>query len=127
MGNDNTSKAIYATHFENSNFWIGGIDTPVKHYKNGALINSYNTGNARTIISNKEDLLYVGSASGLIEINKISNTSRNLKVKRLKISIRYTLYFTIITTNVFGLGTIGAFQVQSRLRKIQFNQRRVKF
>lgn len=84
MGNDNTSKAIYATHFENSNFWIGGIDSPVKHYKNGALINSYNTGNARTIISNNEDLLYVGSASGLIEINKISNTSRKLKSETFK-------------------------------------------
>lgn len=84
MGNDNTSKSIFATHFENSDVWIGGIDGPVKHYKNGALINSYNTGNARSIISNNEGLIYVGSVNGLTEINKISNRSRKLKSETFK-------------------------------------------
>ena len=32
-------------------FWIGGIDGPVKHYKNRTLVNSYKTGNARSIVA----------------------------------------------------------------------------
>ena len=84
MGNENTSKSIFATHFENSDIWIGGIDDPVKHYKNRVLINSYNTGNVRSIISNDEDLIYIGSANGLTEINKISNRSRKIKSEKFK-------------------------------------------
>lgn len=63
------STSIFATYIEDDELWIGGFDGPVKHFKNGSLVNSYVTGNARTIISGGENIMYVGSPNGLFKIN----------------------------------------------------------
>ena len=88
------SKSIFATYFDNDDIWIGGIDGPVKHFQSGKLTNTYKTGNARSIISDNGDLIYVGSANGLFEINKITRNSRKIKSNSFKnIAQIYCLYF----------------------------------
>ena len=73
------SKLIFTTYLDGRELWVGGIDGPVKHYQNNVLVNSYRTGNARSIIAGPGDLMYVGSASGLFEINKITQSFHRIE------------------------------------------------
>ena len=73
------SKLIFASYFDENEFWIGGIDAPVKHYQNNTLVKSYKTGNARVIVAGNKDIIYVGSASGLFEINKATKSLKRIE------------------------------------------------
>lgn len=111
LDNGKKSKSIFATYFDKNDIWLGGIDGPVKHYKNRRLVNTYNTGNARSIISNGEDLIYIGSVSGLVEINKTSKTSRKIKSKTYKnINQIYSLLFDKDNKCIWVGNNSGLFQ-----------------
>jgi len=91
---ENKSKLIFATYIDQNEVWVGGIDGPVKHYQNSVLVNSYKTGNARSITSNNGDLMFVGSANGLFEINKRTKEIKRIKNEAFKnIQQIYSLYF----------------------------------
>ena len=88
------SKLIFTTFVDEDDIWIGGIDGPVKQYKNSIHVNSYKTGNARTIVAGNKNIIYVGSASGLFEINKATKNLKKIKSKGLKNLDRiYSLFF----------------------------------
>ena len=68
------SKLIFATYLDNNELWVGGFDGPVKHYKDNILVNSYKTGNARSIVAGENNIIYVASSSGIYEINKLNRS-----------------------------------------------------
>ena len=69
-----SSKRIFTTYIDTNELWVGGFDGPLKHFKNNVLINTYKTGNARSIVAGEDHTLYVASSSGIYEINTL-NTS----------------------------------------------------
>jgi len=114
------SKSIFATYFDNNDIWIGGIDGPVKHFRNGTLVNTYKTGNARSIISDNKDLIYVGSANGLTEINKITRSSRKIKSEFFKnIDQIYSLYFDKENNCIWVGNNVGLFQYNLDSKKFK--------
>ena len=88
------SKLIFTTYIDENDIWLGGIDGPVKQYQNSALVQSYKTGNARTIIAGNKNIIYVGSANGLFEINKASKILKRIENPGFKNLDRiYSLFF----------------------------------
>ena len=81
--NQNKSKRIFATLLDGDELWTGGFDSPVKHFKNGVLIKSYVTGNARSIVKGLNNNIYVGSPNGFFEINKTSQSINRIDEKKL--------------------------------------------
>ena len=57
--NEKKSKLIFTTYVDENDIWVGGIDGPVKHYQNSNLVNSYKTGNARTIVAGNKNIMSV--------------------------------------------------------------------
>jgi signal transduction histidine kinase/DNA-binding response OmpR family regulator/ligand-binding sensor domain-containing protein len=92
--NEKKSKLILTTYVDENDIWVGGIDGPVKHYQNSTLVNSYKTGNARTIIAGNKNIIYVGSANGLFEINKAAKSLKKIKSPGFKnLDQIYSLFF----------------------------------
>ena len=88
------SKLIFTTYIDENDIWLGGIDGPVKHYQNNALVKSYKTGNARTIIAGNKNIIYVGSANGLFEINKATKSLKRIQPRGFENLDRiYSLFF----------------------------------
>ena len=88
------SKLILTTYVDENDIWVGGIDGPVKQYQNSALVNSYKTGNARTIVAGNKNIIYVGSANGLFEINKATKSLKKIKSPGFKnLDQIYSLFF----------------------------------
>ncbi len=88
------SKLIFTTYVDQNDIWVGGIDGPVKHYQNGTLVNSYKTGNARAIVAGNKNIIYVGSANGLFEINKATKSLKKIKSPGYRdIDQIYSLFF----------------------------------
>lgn len=98
------SKLIFATYLNGEELWVGGIDGPVKHYQNKTLVKSYKTGNARSIISGEGDLMYVGSANGLFEINKATQRFKRIENKRFKRLDQIHSLFYDIPNNCLWIG-----------------------
>ena len=91
---ENNSKLIFATYFDKNELWLGGFDGPVKHYQNNVLVNTYKTGNARSIIAGGENIIYVASLSGLYEINKFKKSMTLIKgVSKKNIDQNHSLLF----------------------------------
>ena len=92
--NEKKSKLILTTYVDENDIWVGGIDGPVKHYQNSTLVNSYKTGNARTIVAGNKNIIYVGSANGLFEINKATKNLKKIKSPGFKnLDQIYSLFF----------------------------------
>ncbi len=92
--NEKKSKLILTTYVDENDIWVGGIDGPVKHYQNSTLVNSYKTGNARTIVAGNKNIMYVGSANGLFEINKATKSLKKIKSPGFKnLDQIYSLFF----------------------------------
>jgi signal transduction histidine kinase/DNA-binding response OmpR family regulator/ligand-binding sensor domain-containing protein len=92
--NEKKSKLIFTTYVDENDIWVGGIDGPVKHYQNSTLVNSYKTGNARTIVAGNKNIIYVGSANGLFEINKATKSLKKIKSPGFKnLDQIYSLFF----------------------------------
>ena len=92
--NEKKSKLIFTTYVYENDIWLGGIDGPVKHYQNSILVNSYKTGNARTIVAGNKNIIYVGSANGLFEINKATKSLKKIKSPGYRdIDQIYSLFF----------------------------------
>ena len=92
--NEKKSKLIFTTYVDENDIWVGGIDGPVKHYQNSTLVNSYKTGNARTIVAGNKNIIYVGSANGLFEINKATKNLKKIKSLGFKnLDQIYSLFF----------------------------------
>jgi len=92
--NEKKSKLIFTTYVYENDIWLGGIDGPVKHYQNSILVNSYKTGNARTIVAGNKNIIYVGSANGLFEINKATKSLKKIKSPGFKnLDQIYSLFF----------------------------------
>ena len=92
--NEKKSKLIFTTYVDENDIWVGGIDGPVKHYQNSNLVNSYKTGNARTIVAGNKNIIYVGSANGLFEINKATKSLKKIKSPGFKnLDQIYSLFF----------------------------------
>ena len=92
--NEKKSKLILTTYVDENDIWVGGIDGPVKHYQNSTLVNSYKTGNARTIVAGNKNIIYVGSANGLFEINKATKSLKKIKSPGFKnLDQIYSLFF----------------------------------
>jgi len=92
--NEKKSKLIFTTYVDENDIWVGGIDGPVKHYQNSTLVNSYKTGNARTIVAGNKNIIYVGSANGLFEINKATKNLKKIKSPGFKnLDQIYSLFF----------------------------------
>ena len=88
------SKLIFTTYIDENDIWLGGIDGPVKQYRNNTLVNSYKTGNARAIVAGNENIVYVGSANGLFEINKATKSLKKIENPGVKILDQvYSLLF----------------------------------
>jgi signal transduction histidine kinase/DNA-binding response OmpR family regulator/ligand-binding sensor domain-containing protein len=92
--NEKKSKLILTTYVDENDIWVGGIDGPVKHYQNSTLVKSYKTGNARTIVAGNKNIMYVGSANGLFEINKATKSLKKIKSPGFKnLDQIYSLFF----------------------------------
>ena len=125
---NNKSKLIFATHVDQSEVWVGGIDGPVKHYQNGVLVNSYKTGNARSIISNNQDLIFVGSANGLKEINKRTKKIRPIKNKAIEnIPQIYSLCFDEINNCIWIGNTQGLLSYDLTTKEIKHLNKELNF
>lgn len=125
---NNKSKLIFATYVDKSEVWVGGIDGPVKHYQNGVLVNSYKTGNARSIISNNQDLIFVGSANGLKEINKRTKKIRPIKNKVIKnIPQIYSLCFDEINNCIWIGNTQGLLSYNLTTKEIKHLNKELNF
>jgi signal transduction histidine kinase/DNA-binding response OmpR family regulator/streptogramin lyase len=125
---NNKSKLIFATHVDKSEVWVGGIDGPVKHYQNGVLVTSYKTGNARSIISNNQDLIFVGSANGLKEINKRTKKIRPIKNKAIKnIPQIYSLCFDEINNCIWIGNTQGLLSYDLTTKEIKHLNKELNF
>lgn len=121
------SKLIYASYLNGKELWVGGIDGPVKHYQNNILVNSYKTGNARNIVAGNDYLMYVGSASGLFEINKISQTIHRIENENFKnLDQIHSLYFDkqnnlLWIGNTFGLLSYNPISKEIKLLNTELN------
>jgi signal transduction histidine kinase/DNA-binding response OmpR family regulator/ligand-binding sensor domain-containing protein len=125
---NNKSKLIFATYVDKNEVWVGGIDGPVKHYQNGVLVNSYKTGNARSIISNNQDLIFVGSANGLKEINKRTKKIRPIKNKVIKnIPQIYSLCFDEINNCIWIGNTQGLLSYDLTTKEIKHLNKELNF
>ena len=125
---NNKSKLIFATYVDKNEVWVGGIDGPVKHYQNGVLVNSYKTGNARSIISNNQDLIFVGAASGLKEINKRTKKIRPIKNKAIKnIPQIYSLCFDEINNCIWIGNTQGLLSYDLTTKEIKHLNKELNF
>lgn len=114
------SKLIFTTFLDNNELWLGGYDGPVKHFKNNILVNSYKTGNAHSIVAGYDYLMYVGSASGLFEINKISQTIHRIENENFNnLDQIYSLYFDE-QNNVLWIGsTFGLLRYSPNSKEIK--------
>ena len=125
---NNKSKLIFATHVDKSEVWVGGIDGPVKHYQNGVLVNSYKTGNARSIISNNQDLIFVGSANGLKEINKRTKKIKSIKNEVFKnIPQVYSLCFDEASNRIWIGNTQGLLSYDLTTKEIKHLNKELNF
>jgi len=125
---ENKSKLIFATYIDQNEIWVGGIDGPVKHYKNGVLVNSYKTGNARSIISNNKDLMFVGSANGLKEINKRTKKIKSIKNEVFKnIPQVYSLCFDEASNRIWIGNTQGLLSYDLTTKEIKHLNKELNF
>ena len=125
---ENKSKLIFATYIDQNEIWVGGIDGPVKHYKNGVLVNSYKTGNARSIISNNQDLIFVGSANGLKEINKRTKKIKSIKNEVFKnIPQVYSLCFDEASNRIWIGNTQGLLSYDLTTKEIKHLNKELNF
>ena len=125
---ENKSKLIFATYIDQNEVWVGGIDGPVKHYQNGVLVNSYKTGNARSIISNNQDLMFVGSANGLKEINKRTKKIRSIKNEVFKnITQVYSLCFDEANNRIWIGNTQGLLSYDLTTKEIKHLNKELNF
>ena len=125
---ENKSKLIFATYIDQNEIWVGGIDGPVKHYQNGVLVNSYKTGNARSIISNNQDLIFVGSANGLKEINKRTKKIKSIKNEVFKnIPQVYSLCFDEANNRIWIGNTQGLLSYDLTTKEIKHLNKELNF
>lgn len=122
------SKLVFATYVNDKELWVGGIDGPVKHYQKGVLVNSYKTGNARSIISNNGVLMYVGSASGLFEINKRTKEFKRIQNDVFKnIEQIYALYFDQKNNCIWIGNTQGLLSYNLESKEIKLLNKELNF
>ena len=125
---ENKSKLIFATYIDQNEIWVGGIDGPVKQYQNGVLVNSYKTGNARSIISNNQDLMFVGSANGLKEINKRTKKIKSIKNEVFKnIPQVYSLCFDEANNRIWIGNTQGLLSYDLTTKEIKHLNKELNF
>ncbi|MGI9594119.1 MAG: ATP-binding protein [Patiriisocius sp.] len=126
--NEKKSKLIFASYFDENEFWIGGIDAPVKQYRNDTLVNSYKTGNARTIVGGNKDIVYVGSASGLFEINKATDSLKRIENAQFNnLDQIYSLLFDEQTNSLWIGNTQGLFHYDLQTNDLKLLNNQLNF
>jgi DNA-binding response OmpR family regulator/ligand-binding sensor domain-containing protein/two-component sensor histidine kinase len=72
-------KFIFSTNVFNTNLWIGGSDGPLTHYLNKKFVSNYTVGTVKSLVKGFDEINYVASDRGLLEINKRNQSVRKLK------------------------------------------------
>ena len=122
------SKLIFTTYIDENDIWLGGIDGPVKHYQNNALVKSYKTGNARTIIAGNKNIIYVGSANGLFEINKATKSLKRIQPRGFENLDRiYSLFFDKQNNCLWIGNTQGLLKYDFSTNDITFLNKKLNF
>ena len=122
------SKLIFTTYIDENDIWLGGIDGPVKHYQNSTLVNSYKTGNARTIVAGNKNIIYVGSANGLFEINKATKSLKRIKNSGFKNLDRiYSLFFDKQNNCLWIGNTLGLLKYDFSTNDITLLNKKLNF
>ncbi len=122
------SKLIFATYLDKKELWLGGFDGPVKHYQNNVLVNSYKTGNARSIVAGKGDLMYIGSVNGLFEINKVTKSLQRIKNVDFKNTDQiHSLYFDKQNNYLWIGNTQGLLKYNLATKEIRLINKDVNF
>jgi signal transduction histidine kinase/DNA-binding response OmpR family regulator/ligand-binding sensor domain-containing protein len=89
-----TLKFIFSVNCFNDNLWIDGNDGPLVHYIDSRFVGKYPVGLVRSVTEGHDQINYIGSSTGLFEIN-----TRNASLRKIHSDI-FNAFNEIYNLNV---------------------------